>query len=85
MALKPHNYSLYSFVRKWLTLGESLPFQLKASGESGYLQDDTSLERYTPSAVFQMVIDPGLLQDVREQTGKLHLVKKDILNRLEEL
>lgn len=74
---------LKEFVRTWLALPD-IPFQLKARGEPDVLKDNCLLEKYTPSAVFNLIIDHSLLQDIREQTGQLHLVNKDILARLEE-
>jgi len=86
---RPHESGVHvkNFVRAFLAdhVKDILSFNLKAAGESGFLDDGCSLERYTPSAVFNLIVDGEFLKDIREQTGKFHLVSDAIMSNLEDL
>ena len=86
---RPHESGVHvkNFVRTYLAdhVKDILSFNLKAAGEAGFLEDSCSLERYTPSAVFNLIVDGEFLKDIREQTGKFHLVSDAIMLNLEDL
>ena len=86
---RPHEtgLSVKNFVRNSLAdhVRDFLSFELKGAGEMSFIDDGCSLEKYTPSAVFNFIADSGLLNDIRNQSGKFHLVHDGILSKLEDL
>jgi len=75
--------SVIEFVKNHLILPD-LPFSLQIPG-SNTLSTNDLLEKYTPSSILNFNIGRDLLNDVRVQTGSLHLVKKDLLASVKEL
>merc|ERR1712150_55712 len=74
---------VFDFVKENLILPD-LPYELVEPPNS-MLSREGTLEKYTPSSIFNFKIDNGLLNDVREQTGSLHLVRKELLSNIKEL
>ena len=76
--------TVFQFVRENLTLPD-LPFELQVPGSASCMKANDNLEKLVPSSLLTFKIGADLLNDVREQSGSLHLVRKELLREIKEL
>ena len=74
--------SVLTFVESNLHM--PLPFDLKSAG-TGNLKPDEPLSNYAPSCLFNLYVEPSLLNDIQQQSGKIHLLSRDIMSKLETM
>lgn len=78
---------VYNFVRKNIIFEEVIGSMFKLSCGNEVLRDcsEDNLEKYSPSCMFTFRLASDMVNDIREQSGSLHLVKKDLLCNIQQL
>jgi len=60
-------------------------FKLSCGNEVLRDSSEENLEKYSPSCMFTFRLASDMVNDIREQSGSLHLVKKDLLCNIQQL